>query len=67
MSAGRESFTKDPFIVPLPDAQYATCIWPAGHLKSFKLTQLKVNSKVPGKKTWNFRRRKTVFKFNFSG
>lgn len=65
MSAVRESFTKDPFIVPLPDAQHATCIWPAGHLSSFKLTQFKVNSKISGKKTWNFCSRKTVFKFYF--
>lgn len=51
MLAVRESFTKDPFIVPLPDAEYATSSWPAGILNSFKLTQLKVNSKVLGKKT----------------
>lgn len=49
--AVKESFTKDPFIVPLPDAEYAICIWPAGTLNSFKLTPLKVNSKVLGKKT----------------
>lgn len=43
MLAVRESFTKDPSIVPLPDAEYATYIWPAGILNSFTLTQLKVN------------------------
>lgn len=51
MLAVRESFTKDPCIFLFPDAEYATCIWPAGILNSFKLTQVKVNSKVSGKKT----------------